>query len=506
MHIPIMSPGLRNCLQTMLCLLVLSISGQASAAGYARAQWEQQGWLTHYEDGLQLAHKTGKPLLVYFDAAWCSWCQQYKRETLDTQQVRTILQRDFIRVAVDYDARPDLMRHYEGRGLPYTLILAADAQLLVSYVGVMSSQDMLAILEKIATQTGAQPVKAPAVLIHQADSIDHAAYLAFRKAYLQHLDTLYDPLRQNLSGQFASGVTQKRTSMLVWMYLMQQNLWTERVHRAARAERLRLWDKHGYGYFNFVDPARDEYVETSKLLEVNAWMAAWQAQLGACDKEAKHRAGQTFRYLREVLWDQQRGGFYQAQVADNLYYAQSPAKRQHRSAPPVDRAKRTDSNAQAVWALLRMYRISGDPQLLAYATNTLAFVMRDMWHDGALYHLWREGNRSLANHPHNWFWVLAAGAELERVQPQRERKKQLADIAAIAANWLKQRMQNSSGAMLDNELAGLIAYVAGQQKFYPEFSHGEFAWAIRQLRIETETTPDELVIGMLAWEKSFQAQ
>ena len=272
--------------------LLLIFLGQPQAAGFERAQWERQGWVTGFEVGMERARASGKPAFVYFDAGWCSWCQQYKRDVLDKPGVRAMLARDFIRVVVDFDARPDLMRRYGGKGLPFTVVLSPDGSVLGQFVGVMPAEDLVNLLATLGMRSGRHPevTRAPGEVLHQPASLDRKSYQAFRAAYLRHLDSLYDPARETISGQFDTGVTYRRTSLLSWIYLMEHGLWKERVQRAARADRQRLWDPVGKGFFNFVDPTRADYLESSKLLEINAWMAVRQAQAGVCDPQARQNA------------------------------------------------------------------------------------------------------------------------------------------------------------------------------------------------------------------------
>lgn len=486
------------------CLgLLLLLIAQPAAANFASAHWERQGWITSFETGLEHARATGRPAFVYFDAKWCSWCQQYQRDTLAQPAVRTALARHFVRVAVDFDARPDLMRHYGGKGLPFTVVLSPNGAVLNRFTGVVQPQDLLDMLGAMV-QSAAQPTSLPLTpddALHQVSLLDRRGYEAFRAAYLRHLESLYDPARETLVGQFATGTTFKRSAPLAWIYLMEQGLWTERVLRAAGAERQRLWDQHDSGFFNFVDPTRADYLESSKLLEINAWMAAWQAQAGAHDPQARRNALQTWFYLRDVLWDKARGGFLQAQLADNAYYARTPAERPKRRAPPVERVKRTDTNAQAIWALLRLGRYTGNKEVIDYAAQTMDFLLREMWHDGHLYHLWRGGQRVTPDLPHGMFWVLVAGAELERAHPQRWRRERLTAISEVAGRWLTQRMRDVPANRIDNELAGLIAKTTGYRNLYPQLPGQAREWALRQLRIEAETPPDEPVIGLWAWEE-----
>ncbi|MFP5409818.1 MAG: thioredoxin family protein [Gammaproteobacteria bacterium] len=485
---------LRLPLRAAWIACVLACVALSDAAAFSRAEWERAGWLTAFEAGLTDARRSGRPVFVYFDAAWCSWCQQYKRDTLDRPAVRAALARGFVRVAVDADARPDLMRRYGGKGLPFTLVLAPDGAVRTHFVGVMPAPDLVALLG--ALPPAVQP--ATGEVLHRVTALDRRGYEAFRAAWLQHLDRLYDPARHALAAPFETGTTHKRTPVLAWLYLMDHGLWRERVAAAGRAERTRLWDALDTGFFNFVDPGRDDYLESSKLLEANAWMAAWQAQLGVHDAAARHVAQATRYFLDEVLRDRAQGGHFQAQVADNAYYALKPAERLRRTAPPLDRAKRADTHAQTAWALLRLAQFGEDAQAVDDAARTLDFVLATFWRDGRLYHAWRDGVVSVSDQPHTWFWVLAAGSAVERARPDPARRAALDAIARMAGAWLAGEMRQPP--RLDNELAGLIAWSAGQPPYAERLPAGARDWALRQLRIEVETPPDELVIGLWAWE------
>lgn len=486
-------PRLRS-LRTAGLVFVLACAALSDAAAFSRTEWERAGWLTTFERGLADARRSGRPLFVYFDAAWCSWCQQYKRDTLDQPVVRAALARGFVRVAVDADTRVDLMRRYGGKGLPFTLVLAPDGAVRTAFVGVMPAQDLVALLGALP------PVAQPAtrIVLQRVTTLDQAGYRAFRDAWLRHLDTLYDPMRAALAGPFETGVTHKRTPVLAWLYLMDHGLWRERVQAAGRAERARLWDALDTGFFNFVDPSRDGYLESSKLLEANAWMAAWQAQLGVHDPAARHVARAAYYFLDEVLRDRAHGGYFQAQMADNAYYALKPAERLRRPAPPLDRVKRADTNAQAAWALLRLGQWGGEAQAMDDAARALDFVLATFWRDGRLYQAWRDGVVLAPDQPHTWFWVLAAGSAVERVRPDAARRAALDAIARRAGAWLADAMRQD--ARLDNELAGLVAWSANQPRLAGRLPAGARDWALRQLRIEVETPPDDVVIGLWAWE------
>lgn len=467
-------------------------------AGSGYATWQEAGWIEDFEIALDTARRSGKPVFVYFDAPWCSWCQQYRRDTLDKPEVRQVLARDYVPVVVNFDARPELMQRYGGKGLPFTVLLSPQAQVRNRFVGVMTPTDLIDLLARFRTGAAAPPPAFEAGHVVRVESLDRRGYDAFRRAFLAHLESLYDARAGTLIGRFETGATLKRPSPLSWIYLMDHGLWPERVPRAAAVERERLHDPLDGGFFNFLDPSRPggEYLESSKILEGNAWLAAWMTRAGKENAAARAAARSGWFYLRDVLWDKERGGFWQAQVADEGYYRLPRAERRQRTPPALDRIKRADTNAQAALALLRMGQALKDSRMIDFAARTLDFVLVTMVREDALYHAWREGGLTGPGLPQDLFWVLAAGAELERERPDAKRRAVLDRLRIEAARWLAQRMR--ANEILPVEFAGLIAWVARDEA--GPFPPGARDWALRQLRIEAETAPDELVMGLRAWD------
>ncbi len=493
-----------GALRSIAVLGLLWVLGSICVQADTRTAWQRGQWFTDYEQGLRQAHRDGRPALLYFDAPWCSWCQLYKRDTLEHAAVRAALRKDFVAIVVDFDARPDLMQRYGGKGLPFTVILSPGGEVLNRFVGMLTPEDMRQMLAQVRDrQNVPEPEPSPGFYqSHGVRSLDRQGYERFRAAFLQHLEWLYDSESETLAGHFPTGAALKRPSPRTWIYLMDHGLWPQRTRRAASVEWRRLSDPVAGGFFNFFDASSGdgEHLETSKLLEVNAWLSAWLAQAGRHDRQVADAARAGWGYLHDVLWDAKWGGFYQAQAADADYYALAPELRRRRPPPPVATVKRADTNAQAAWALLRMARYSGDAQVNDYAVRTVDFVLREMVRDGALFHLWRDGELSLPDLPQNWFWVLAAGAEVERLRPDPRRRRRLNAVAETAGRWLTAQMRAARAERLPAELAGLIAWVAGSRDLYPVIPSKARDWALRQLRIAADTPPDDLVTGLRAWE------
>jgi thiol:disulfide interchange protein len=70
-----------------------------------------------FERGVQMAREQQRPMLLFFTADWCKYCQQMANEVLVQNSV-VELSRNFVCVLVDADAEPNVCRTFEVRGFP----------------------------------------------------------------------------------------------------------------------------------------------------------------------------------------------------------------------------------------------------------------------------------------------------------------------------------------------------------------------------------------------------
>jgi len=110
------------------------------------------GNLTWYKDlayGMELAQQENKPILVYFWAVWCQFCEKFETETLPNPEVRNLLLNDFILVAVDLDEDRDTPRMFGVSYPPYELFLDADGNVIESVPGFVPPERFLPILKSV---------------------------------------------------------------------------------------------------------------------------------------------------------------------------------------------------------------------------------------------------------------------------------------------------------------------------------------------------------------------
>jgi thioredoxin-related protein len=113
---------------------------------------EQIKWYT-YDEGMAKAKQTGKSIVFYFYADWCSYCVRMQKETFSHASVIDFLNNRVIAVKVDVDQNKDLARTYRVRGLPATVLLMRNGEQVGPMPGFIPAQSYLAMLTKIMEQS-----------------------------------------------------------------------------------------------------------------------------------------------------------------------------------------------------------------------------------------------------------------------------------------------------------------------------------------------------------------
>ncbi|GIW43673.1 MAG: hypothetical protein KatS3mg077_0955 [Candidatus Binatia bacterium] len=118
---------------TFVLAAVLGAGALAGSPGAVRAGAEDWNdakiqWRT-YEEGLQEAKKSGKPVCLIFYTTWCPHCANYSRVFQNDEIVE--LAKKFVMVRVDADKRRDLSDQYkpDGAYIPRTFFLSPSGEL-----------------------------------------------------------------------------------------------------------------------------------------------------------------------------------------------------------------------------------------------------------------------------------------------------------------------------------------------------------------------------------------
>ena len=92
-------------------LLLFAYSAVQNAPVLSDAEYSYLGSITWYnslEKGLEVARIEDKPILVYFWAVWCTFCEKLETEVFPDERIKSILEEEFVLVAIDLDVDRDI--------------------------------------------------------------------------------------------------------------------------------------------------------------------------------------------------------------------------------------------------------------------------------------------------------------------------------------------------------------------------------------------------------------
>jgi protein-disulfide reductase (glutathione) len=113
--------------RTIVMVALLSLVPGAVLAG---ADWNDDGiaWL-NYQDALESAKESGKPICLVFYTDWCPHCTAYSRVFHDEAVVKK--SKAFVMVRLNRDEQRELSARHapDGEYIPRTLFLSPDGRL-----------------------------------------------------------------------------------------------------------------------------------------------------------------------------------------------------------------------------------------------------------------------------------------------------------------------------------------------------------------------------------------
>ncbi len=109
-------------------------------------------WHRSLDKAFEIAQQENKPVAVYFWAIWCVYCAKFQSDTLGNPQVKEILEKDYVLVAMDLDMDRDVSSRYGVSYPPYVLFLDGKGDVLERIPGAVDANYFLPIVTKVRDQ------------------------------------------------------------------------------------------------------------------------------------------------------------------------------------------------------------------------------------------------------------------------------------------------------------------------------------------------------------------
>ena len=127
----------------ILTLFVSVLFFSSGSVSSTEIQWHS------YDNGMARGKFEKKWVFLYFTADWCYYCGVMDDQTFKDPAVVSALNENFVAIKVDYDKERNTSNLYRVIGLPDTIFIAEDGEIIGRRPGYISAEQLKLILEAI---------------------------------------------------------------------------------------------------------------------------------------------------------------------------------------------------------------------------------------------------------------------------------------------------------------------------------------------------------------------
>jgi uncharacterized protein YyaL (SSP411 family) len=343
-------------------------------------------WLHWGKKAFYMAEKLDKPILLDISAVWCHWCHMIDRTAYSDKEVAKIIIENYVPVRVDRDQRPDIDKRYNMGGWPTMALLTPRGEVITgaTYVPPYQMKQLLMRTNGFYKENR-DKIRAESVIPEKVESnespVEHGLEREFFESVVDNLVLEIASSFDSVNGGFGNAAKFPNSEALS-LSLLEYHL---RGHRALleiatktlqKMSASGTYDREEGGFFRYSTTADWSTPHYEKMCEDNAkllinYLEAYQVT----GKETfKETVNGIITYVDSTLCDQNNGGFYGSQDADEEYYRFGRKARMKKSIPRVDKTIYTNWNAAMVSAYLLASAVI-DPSYRKIATRTIDFLL-----------------------------------------------------------------------------------------------------------------------------------
>jgi thiol:disulfide interchange protein len=105
-------------------------------------------WAAAYNEALEEAKKTKKPLLIFVYASWCGWCKKMERETCADKNI-VKLTGSFVCLKVNSEEDEEFSSKFKVKEFPCVVFLKSDGSEIERHLGFKTVEEFEAILKGV---------------------------------------------------------------------------------------------------------------------------------------------------------------------------------------------------------------------------------------------------------------------------------------------------------------------------------------------------------------------
>ncbi len=136
------------CAAFILFIMSAQLAAEEQAKSPPAERESGVAWSQSYDVSTKVAAMEKSPVLLFFTASWCQWCQKLEREVLVEPKVVSEL-RKFVCVKLDVDKNRDVAMVYGVVSMPRIIVLNTQNEIIGDWLGYRDTKAFLQLLADI---------------------------------------------------------------------------------------------------------------------------------------------------------------------------------------------------------------------------------------------------------------------------------------------------------------------------------------------------------------------
>jgi uncharacterized protein YyaL (SSP411 family) len=357
-------------------------------------------WLEYGAEAFKKAKTENKPILLAISAVWCHWCHVQDRTTYSDPEVIRAINRHYVPIRVDNDKRPDINRRYNMGGWPTTAFLTPEGDIITGGTYIPPDQ-MKATLREVRERYLRRKLTATTSSIVEtrefsATEISHEIIDHVLDSMVANFDPVHGGFGDAPKFPHADAL---ELALTQYWYSGDKGLLTIVTKTLDRMAKGGIYDNIAGGFFRYSTTRDWTIPHYEKMCEDNARLLAvyLHAYQATGREEYRKNVVEIVDYVSTTLSDQEAGGFYGSQDADEEYYKLSGSERTNAKPPYVDRTIYSNWNGLMIRAYLEAAPVLDDPRLMPFALKSIKRILDESYDPnvGVIHHYLSSGKPHL---------------------------------------------------------------------------------------------------------------
>jgi len=338
-------------------------------------------WQEWNKEAFDQAKKEKKMIIVNVGIEVCYACNWMEEGTYSQQPVIDRIDKNFVAIQVDANARPDLGERYSDWAWPATIFLDPNGTQVLALRGSRRPRNFIPVLDKLISQHAKGELKADVLAPYSAPEKPETSALTFiRDGIRKSLDEDYDDVNAGWGDELKEINGFGRIEQLFFRAFTEaDSISRKRAVKTAYAMAERMDHVWGGFYSAGEEGWKVPITEKRTGAQATALMAFAAAYQITKDKKFITAADEVDKYLRDWMMTKQ-GSFYTSQEGESeelpkdmspaeYFELKTDAERRKFGVPVIDHTVYTDLNARVIKGYVEMYEASGEERYLNRATK-----------------------------------------------------------------------------------------------------------------------------------------